>query len=360
MDKVSVIQGRIFQKHIGSAFLRNGSLVTGRVLSKNSDGSYLLSLAGQKINVKSEHPLHQGQVFSAKVVLKEDRVILTLVNNDTDTTSFLKKAGADSVIAPNVASRLVELGLNANEQTLNLVLFMRQIGIKIDAWAVKKALQRAKGSENQEENAQLALLLDEKSISVDEEKVRAIFRRDYDRQKNQRHEEERQSQQGENKNILKASKMTAASVKDFFSQVDEAALSRRPGVLSAFNTVLSAKKNSPPLNHWLVFPFEWDFRQATGNIKMLFDSDMRKLMKVVVNVKDSVRDCVFVINYKNNDFDSVKFSSNDPSLKRKKNHLCALLSTMFHSKINIDFVDYDSLQGFCSSDECFFSVDGSL
>lgn len=360
MDKVSVIQGSIFQKHIDYAILRNGSLVTGRVLAKNPDGSYSVSLAGKKINVKSEHPLSPGKVFSAKVLLKGDSVTLALVKEGSENPALLQKIGVGAELPPHVANLLLALGLNANEETFNLLLFMHQIGMQIDAQAARKVLQKTKDSENQEENSQLALLLKEKGIRVDEEKVRAVFAHNFGKQENHGQGNTGYNQHEGRQYGVTEQKMNASHVKNFFSQVDDASLSRSQGLLSAFNTVLSSGKNQPPLQHWMVFPFEWDFRQSTGNIKMLFDSDLRNLKKVVVNVKNASTESIFVINYKNNSPDSLKFSTNNFSDKNKKDFLCGLLSSMFHSKITVDFVDYGSLQGFCSGDECFFSVDGSL
>ena len=79
MNKVSVIQGQFSQNRTNLALLRSGSVVTGRVLSKNGSSSYTLSLAGQKIEVHSQASLQEGLVFRAKVSLSGNQVQLSLL-----------------------------------------------------------------------------------------------------------------------------------------------------------------------------------------------------------------------------------------------------------------------------------------
>ena len=51
LQNVSVIQGNLSHNLRNVSVLRSGTVVTGRVLASNSNGTYTLSLAGQIVEV---------------------------------------------------------------------------------------------------------------------------------------------------------------------------------------------------------------------------------------------------------------------------------------------------------------------
>lgn len=368
LQNVSVIQGDLSQNLRNASVLHSGSVVSGRVLARNADGSYSVSLAGQKINVKSQSPLQAGSVFSARVSIKNGSVQLALVK-ESSSSEILQKFGgiadsktASSEIPPQLANLLSSLGFEPNAESFKILQFMQQIGIKIDADSAKKALKEAGDSDSKEEKGQIALLLEEKGIKSSSERVQAVIGRNpdssKDRQKDKNHDA-KENNGGKGK-VFGGAKFSASNVKSYFSQVDEASSASRAGLLTAFNTVLSGARKEPPLKHWILLPFEWNFCSYSGHIRLLFDSELSRLEKVVIDLNNSSKSHVFVLYYKNAEVASVKFASDSEFSESKKSRLCQLLSSMFNKKISVEMEDFASLRGFCSSDEKFSLLDGSV
>lgn len=356
---ISLIQGNLSQNPANFSILRSGSVVTGRVLARNGDGSYSVSLAGQKINVKSESSLQDGSVFSAKVSLKGESIQLSLVKESV-SSEILQKfggTGGNSEISPQVANILSSLGFEPNTESFKILQFMQQIGMKFDVESAKKALKQAKDSENKEEKAQVSLLLEEKGIKSSDERVQAIIGRKHQNENGKRKEEsgKRETESGK----WKAQVFSCEAVKAYFARVDEAASSHEVGLLSAFNTVLSSCKKDVPLRHWIVLPFEWNFRFYSGNMRLLFDSELKNLEKLVIELNNPVKNHIFVVNYKNAEVSSVKFASDSEITDSKKSHLCEVLSSMFNKKVSVELDDFASLKGFCAGDEKFSMLDGT-
>ncbi len=356
MNKVSVIQGQISQNNANIAVLRNGSVVTARVLSKNGDGSYSVSLAGQKINVKSDIPLKTGSVFSAKVSVLGESVKLSLLKENAGSSEILQKFSSEAELSPKISEFLQSLGFEANIESLKIFQFMQQIGMKIDVQSAKKALSKSKEkSDKSEENSQLELLLEKKCIKSDSAQVGAVLSHN---QENSEKNNKNQNEQNQNENQANEQssgenqKIDSESIKSYFDSVDEAALSRKNGLLSAFNSILSSSAEEKPLRHWIVLPFEWDFKNYSGNIKLLFDSDLKNLQKTIIELKNNSENKIFVINYRCGEVDSVKFSSESGGE--------SLLKSMFGEKVKVESCEPGSLSGFCPTDEEISFVNGRV
>ena len=382
MNKVSVIQGQLSQSRANFALLRSGSVVTGRVLAKNADGSYSVSLAGQKINVRSETALKTGALFSAKVSLKGNVVSLSLIK-ENPSSEMLQKFGASSQLSPQVANLLTSLGFEPDADSFKILQFMQQLGMKIDVEAAKKALRQTEKSENKEEKSQLFLLLEEKGIKAGDKTIEKIIGRgeggssQQEKKKNQHKDESRtliSKERLEPKKedyadyalegidgdeIIKNHSVFIEMTKSYFSSLYSACKDRKIGPLTAFNTVLSASGKNPPLRHWLILPFEWTFGSYYGNIRLLFDSALSNLEKAVINLKNPTKSHVFLLDYNKGKLDSVEFASTSFLSASKKSFLSDLLSSMFGGQIRLEAKDFNSLAGFCSGDEKFSFLDGS-
>ena len=375
-SSVSVVQGDFSRNLRNVSVLRNGAVVTARVISQNGDGSYSVSLAGQKITVRSEANLVLGETFSARVSVKGDVVRLSLLSEKTEIEgSFVQKMAADEkVISPKLAEFLSSLGFEPNAESLKIFQFMQQVGMKINLPAAKKALQFSKKSgEPNEEKAQISLLLEEKGIKSSDERVNAILGRN----PNGNDSEQRRKNQNQEGNFLCEDEFfkskLESDVKSYFSSVDSAAFSRKNGILSAFNTVLSSSKSELPLRHWLIFPFEWDFKNSFGTIRLLFDSDLKNLEKLVINVKTSEKSekskesesekiektRIFALDFKNNSPVSVKFASDFEASESGVSEE-TILSSLFANSVRVEKADFDSLCGFCAGDEEFSFVSGVI
>ena len=349
---ISLVQGNFSQNKANFSILRSGITVTGRVLSRNENGTYTVSLAGQKIVVKSETPLKNGSVFSAKVSIKGESVNLSLVKENNESGEIFQKLSAGKEISPETANFLTSLGFEPDAESFKILSFMQSLGMKINAGEAKKALLKAKSRNDGEvdiEKAEIELLLSEKGIrnSVEVISGRNGEKGNSDKEKSDKKEwDEDKEKSGRNQGD-----MNSETVKKFFSSVDSAADTGKTGVLSAFNTILSKKQENPPLNHWLVFPFEWDFQNSSGTIRLLYDSHLKNLQKVIIDLKTSEKNNVFVLYYKNNEVDSVKFAASENLPSSKKSELCGILSAMFGRKIQVQLSDFGNLRGFCTGDE---------
>jgi hypothetical protein len=357
VSSVFVLQGNTPQKNVPGSVLRSGTIVSGRVIAKNADGSYSVSLAGQKINVKSESPLQTGGIFSARVSIKGGSVELSLIKENL-SPEILQKFGGSSEISPQVANLLSSLGFEADSESYKILQFMQQIGIKFDVDSAKKALRQAKKSSDNEEKAQISFLLEEKGIKSTDERVQAVMGRNHQNE-NRKEQEKSENRAGESgKEKRKIEEWNSGLVKSYFSQVDDASSSHDYGLLTAFNTVLASSKKDVPLRHWIILPFEWDFRAYTGNIRFLFDSELKNLEKIIVNIENPEKKHIFVLEYKGTELCSVKFASDSEFSDFQKSRLCEVLSSMFNKKISVEVKDFASLKGFCAEDEQFSFLDG--
>ena len=353
VNSVRVLQSQISQNARNAAILRGGSVVQARVLSKNADGSYMLSLAGQKISVKSESPLQIGGTFSARVILKGESVHLSLLKENSEVGEFVQKFTYDGKSLPS--QFLSSLGFEPNEESLKIFQFMQQLGMKIDVPLAKKTLRSSKNRMNtDDEKIQISFLLEEKGIKSTDERVDAIL--------GENPRDSRQSdsnRQGQNDDFAAMKKnaphrINPSDIKAFFDSVDAASLTRKNGLLSAFNTVLASQKKEIPLRHWIVLPFEWVFQNSFGNIKLLFDSNLKKLQKLVIDIKNASQNRIFALDFKNNLLDSVKFADSVPAPSDET----SLLSSLFGPSVRVESVPFASLCGFPCYDEAFSFVQG--
>lgn len=364
--KVSIVQNPASHFSSRAPILHGGTVVSGRVLSSNGGGSYTVSLAGQMIEVKSEAKLEAGQVFQARVKIEGGKVALSLLQESKSSGGLVQKFSVQNQnLSPQLSNFLSSLGFEPNSDSFRILQFMQQLGMKIDVPAAKKALHASKkGGETDTEKAQVSLLLDEKGIPSDEEKIKAVIGRNpenkEDTRKRKNQNEKLKIENGKLKIRDANLKLEKDIVKSYFSQVDSASLSHKAGLLSAFNTVLSSPSKNPPLRHWILLPFEWNFRNYAGDIRLLFDSDLKNLEKVIVNLENESKKRIFLLSYKGGNVDSVKFASSVESDSYEINLLSSLICTALGDKVAVSSAALDELRGFCAGDEAVKFVRGIL
>lgn len=284
--------------------LRSGDIVNARVVSHQGASSYILSVAGQKINVQSQIPLKEEMVFKAQIFTDNNTVhlkILELLQNANESISFSNSVfNAEDA---GISKMLLNLGLPVCQESFKLVQFALSLGIKIQPLKLEKTLKRAvlKDSKNLEK-AQISLLFEEKGLCATEYAVEKIFDEFYkkDEQKNN----EKNSFQNI-KNPQKSEVLKKDDIQNFFNDVDEASLKRIPGELTLFNSILPAKKGE---GHWIVLPFEWSYKNFAGVIRVLLSDDRKNLQKMLINCKNSLNSYFFVLYLKENNVTSVKMS----------------------------------------------------
>ncbi|WP_407425354.1 hypothetical protein [Treponema sp.] len=357
-SSVQIIKNQLPQTLQSNAVLRDGSVVAGRVLSQNGNGYYTVSLAGQMIEVRSQVPLQKGQVFQAQVRMSDNQLFLSIVSDSKNTGEILQKFSLQNQKIPvQLQNFLLALGFEPDSDSFKILQFMQQLGIKIDVESAKKALNYAKknGTVNHEK-AQFSFLFEEKGLALNDEWVSALLengKRDEQNNKQQHNHDDNEDNLFFNDKI---SVNFVKNLKSYFESVDSASLSHKIGILSAFNTVLYKNKENTPLNHWILLPFEWNFKNYVGNIRLLFDSELKNLQKAVIDIKNSVNYHKFMLAFEKNQLSSVKYASSIS----KKNLLENMFFSNFNRIINVEQVDFNSLCGFCSEDEIFNQIQGVI
>lgn len=291
-----------------SARLHPGSVVKGRVVSDNGGGSYTISVAGQKIGVISRIALSPGSSFFARVETSGKTVILKLMPGDGRQAGGTRLSYSNfNPDNPEISALLKRLGLPVAIDSFRLLQFAMGMGIKPDECKLSKAFyngRKEKGG-NFIERSQTALLLEEKGINATDLAVEEVSDSFYGGA-DERKSNGRDAGNRENARRGDSGKKTLKdAVKDYFSSVDMAVQTNRMGALTLFNMVCAKKKDEP---HWLVLPFEWDFCQFYGAIRVLLSPDKKSAQKVVINIQNKSKKYTFVLYFRNRELSAAKVS----------------------------------------------------
>lgn len=294
------------------AGLHPGSVVKGRVVSDNGGGSYTISVAGQKIDVHSRIALPPGSSFSARVGVSGRTVILKLMLDDGKQEGGARLSYSNfNPDNPEISALLKRLGLPVALDSFRLLQFAMEMGIKPDEGKLAKALysgRKDKGG-NFIERSQTALLLEEKGVNATDLAVEEVSGSFYggadERKSNGGGSYSREDAQRRDKPESSNKKTLRDTVKDYFASVDMAGQTNRIGALTLFNMVCAKKKDEP---HWLVLPFEWDFRQFYGAIRVLLSPDKKSAQKVVINIQNKSKKYTFVLYFRDRELSSAKIS----------------------------------------------------
>lgn len=162
--------------------IREGDVVSVRILSQTGQNSYIASFAGGRFSVTSERPLVPGAVFSASVSLKEGTLVLSPLIADTPfsnehlVTTFSTALNPDGTLSDAELVRyFTSLNLLPDYITLSLFTAMQQLGMKFDEKIFTDARRIALSFPGREkEAAQVALLLEQKGIPMEKDAVAAI------------------------------------------------------------------------------------------------------------------------------------------------------------------------------------------
>lgn len=162
--------------------LREGDVVSVRILSQTGQNSYIASFAGGRFSVTSERPLMQGAVFSASVSLKDGTLVLSPLiadapfSNEHLVTTFSTALNPDGTLSDAELVRyFTSLNLPSDYITLSLFAAMQSLGMKFDERIFNDARRIALSFPRREkEAAQAALLLEQKGIPMGKDAVAAI------------------------------------------------------------------------------------------------------------------------------------------------------------------------------------------
>ena len=162
--------------------LREGDVVSVRILSQTGQNSYIASFTGGRFSVTSERAFAPGTVFSASVSLKDGTLVLSPLiadapfSNEHLVTTFSTALNPDGTLSDAELVRyFTSLNLPSDYITLSLFAAMQSLGMKFDERIFNDARRVALSFPRREkEAAQAALLLEQKGIRMEKTSVAAI------------------------------------------------------------------------------------------------------------------------------------------------------------------------------------------
>lgn len=305
--------------HGGASRLHDGSVVQGRVLASHGAGAYTVSIAGQQVSVRSQVSLTPGNAFSAQIQVRDNVITLVLQQPALQSQEALEM--------PSMQTLLTTLGLPVTAESARLLLFAQELGIKIKPEQLKKALLLAKRFTDGSSAAAISVLLDDKGLSDGADAVSAVLAGGGDcggKQQREQHGKPHCKNKKQNPAIgapeqseesAACSAQTAsciessprAFVDSYLHSADSAACAYRAGALTAFNQLARLRKTEDAQLHWLLLPFEWNFRDYSGVIRLLWDASQEKICKISVTVQNFLEKFTFVGYYIKDTLERITF-----------------------------------------------------
>lgn len=359
-----------FSQKNASSPLHDGSVVKARVISKEKSGFYAVSFAGHKFRVQSQKTLLPGQVFKAQIFVKDGKVFLKEVlesaKNSGLETFNLKNFDSSS---PGLKNMLIKLGLPVIPESLRLIQFALEMGIKIEPSKLKNSLLRGQKNEKKDiQKSQVALLLEEKGLSPTDFAVEAVTRNFYDEENSEKKDrdnggnsffEKKSGDKSNEKSSEKSDKesgegkINSDDIKEYFESVFESARKNKCGPLSLFN---SLKPKNSAESHWIVLPFEWSFDGYFGVIRVLLSADKKCIKKLLINCKNSQKSYSFVLYLSENKVKAIKFA-----LKNASDSVLRFMNQKlktFFPLSSVESADFEELEGFAAENTELGIFDG--
>lgn len=359
-----------FSQKNASSPLHDGSVVKARVISKEKSGFYAVSFAGHKFRVQSQKTLLPGQVFKAQIFVKDGKVFLKEVlesaKNSGLETFNLKNFDSSN---PSLKNMLVKLGLPVIPESLRLIQFALEMGIRIEPSKLKTSLLRGQKSEKKDiQKSQVALLLEEKGLSPTDFAVEAVTRNFYDEENSRKKDrdndgnsffEKKSGDKSNEKSSEKSDKesgegkINSDDIKEYFESVFESARKNKCGPLSLFN---SLKPKNSTESHWIVLPFEWSFDGYFGVIRVLLSADKKCIKKLLINCKNSQKSYSFVLYLNGNKVKAIKFA-----LKNASDSVLRFMNQKlktFFPLSSVESADFEELEGFAAENTELGIFDG--
>lgn len=326
-----------------NAPLREGSIVSVRVLKDLGGGRYTVFFGGTRCNVSSRTPLKAGDIFQASVALDKNGTVILKAQNE----------GAESVrqAENSFITLLKNLSLAPDGVNLKLLGFIQQTGLRLDRSLIARARMIASRFPGKEKAAaEAALMLLEKGIDPDEVLVEGLI------------------SAGEREGSHEGSQKGSSPEKNegegtFLSRLYASSLPRKGGLLTLVNHMKNAGDK-----HWVILPFEWETGKGTakGKIRILTDIRRRETEKIVISCKFSVTNYYFVVYYNKSTVKEVRFCTlpallTDKILPSEKS-LGELFSSGMNpgSSVSVIYSTSALTDGLCCNDEAPLSFDERL
>ena len=170
MQTISVYSAQAAQAGLKEQKIVEGSLVNVRIVSSNGEGKYTGIVAGARVNLKSDSVLQNGDLFKAKISIKDNTIFLKPVQNN-----FIENN--HNIQLDNFPLKLVEneqifnffsrLGLPADNAMLNIFQMMKQLKMKMDIPLFLKFHNLSvRFGEKQKSASEILMILQKKGIEI--------------------------------------------------------------------------------------------------------------------------------------------------------------------------------------------------
>lgn len=170
MQTISVYSAQAALAGLKEQKIAEGSLVNVRIISSNGEGKYTGIVAGARVTLKSDSVLQNGDVFKAKISIKDNTIFLKPVQNNSIENNH-------NIQLDNFPLKLVEneqifnffsrLGLPADNAMLNIFQMMKQLKMKMDIPLFLKFHNLSvRFGEKQKSASEILMILQKKGIEI--------------------------------------------------------------------------------------------------------------------------------------------------------------------------------------------------
>ena len=176
MQNISVYSAQTAQAGLKEQKIAEGSLVNVRIVSSSGEGKYTGIVAGVRVNLKSDSVFQNGEVFKAKISIKDNTIFLKTVHNNNSVENNQK------ILLDNFPLKLVEnhellnffsrLGLPADNTMVTIFQMMKQLKMKMDIPLFMKLHNLSvKFGKRQKGASEILMILQKKGIEISNESL---------------------------------------------------------------------------------------------------------------------------------------------------------------------------------------------
>lgn len=375
MQTISVYSAQAALAGLKEQKIAEGSLVNVRIISSNGEGKYTGIVAGARVNLKSDSVLQNGDVFKAKISIKDNTIFLKPVQNNSIENNH-------NIQLDNFPLKLVEneqifnffsrLGLPADNAMLNIFQMMKQLKMKMDIPLFLKFHNLSvRFGEKQKSASEILMILQKKGIEISIDTLLDLI--GYVEGKEfWENSEEKKSREDNQKRILNLLNGKPGGWFIFPFCIMESGLSEVDVVTAGVNSVNGVSSTADRIGDGigdsvtksasLKKKLEYEKKIGEGNIRVLVnDSKKLEILNFSCFYKNSGNFASFLydngfvktlrVNFQN------KLEKKDDVilyLKSKLEKLYNLGKTK--NKIEVQWASEDELSGFSCDNEKFYSI----
>ena len=170
MQTISVYSAQAALAGLKEQKIAEGSLVNVRIISSNGEGKYTGIVAGARVNLKADSVLQNGDVFKAKISIKDNTIFLKPVQNNSIENNHniqLDNFPLKFVENEQIFNFFSRLGLPADNAMLNIFQMMKQLKMKMDIPLFLKFHNLSvRFGEKQKSASEILMILQKKGIEI--------------------------------------------------------------------------------------------------------------------------------------------------------------------------------------------------